>query len=284
MLTTKERHAFWVLAVSMFSKSKGVRRPTQLELLAAWDYAGKIWYQGMDHSRIEALLASRTLSPLGKILKTVTFGLCQHILEHLLPKQHHDVVPSSATGTPEGLKSIMELKGIQRAKAAVADDAGVDLSFWAIPNKTPVQTIARDLLRCLAHSWWVMNLSREAHSWLAANGNHPKDARAIEDCIRRTASSDYWDWHRGSRLFFWRFPEEFGWRQEARDGTELWHLKDPPRGLHFENIPPSTREGELQIQAKVFQLLFRGYLEPGPSLLITPRFAVEKGPTSKERR
>jgi hypothetical protein len=53
----------------------------------------------------------------------------------------------------------MELKGIQRAKAAVADDAGIELSYWALPNETPIQTKARIILRNLAHSWWVYNLS-----------------------------------------------------------------------------------------------------------------------------
>jgi hypothetical protein len=277
-LSSKERHTLWVLAVSVFSKNKVLRKPSQLELLAIWDYAGKIWYQGMNQEQIESLLAARLLSPPGKILKTFSFGICQQVLEATLPRTFNDIVPigKEPQGTGLGQKGVMELKGIQRAKAAVADDAGVDLSYWALPNETQTQTHARDLLRRFAHTWWVMNLTREAHFWLAANGNHQGDAEAIADCIRRAAGSDYWDWHRGSRLFFWRFPEECGWRQDARDGVENWHLEDPPAGLHFQNIPCSTREGELRIRAKVFQLLFRWYLEKIPPTLVTPRFAVEK--------
>ena len=41
------------------------------------------------------------------------------------------------------LAGLMELKGIQRAKAALADDAGVEFSYWAMPNETPDQTEAR---------------------------------------------------------------------------------------------------------------------------------------------
>jgi hypothetical protein len=55
MLTDQQRHSFWILAVSVFSKSKVIRKPSQLKLLAIWDYAGKIWYQGMDRSRIQSL-------------------------------------------------------------------------------------------------------------------------------------------------------------------------------------------------------------------------------------
>jgi hypothetical protein len=197
MLTNQQRHSFWILAVSVFSKSKVVRKPSHLELLAIWDYAGKIWYQGMDRSRIQSLLLSRLESPPGKILKTISFGLCQQILEATMPDTIQDFGPNpGAKGAKEGtLKSVMELKGIQRAKAALADDAGVELSYWALPNETPTQAAARDLLHRFAHHWWVVNLAREAHSWLAANGNHPKDAEAIEECIKRAAGSDYWDWH-----------------------------------------------------------------------------------------
>jgi hypothetical protein len=145
-----------------------------------------------------------------------------------------------------------------------------------MPGETKEQAEARDLLRRIAHKWCVSNLSKEAYAWLKENGSHPKDLAAIRDCLRRAAGSDYWEWHRGSRLFFWRFPEECNWRADARDGIKDWHLEDPPKGLHFQNIPTSTREGELQIRSKIFQLKFRWYLESGSPDLITPRFAVEK--------
>jgi hypothetical protein len=137
MLTDQQRHSFWILTVSVFSKSKDVRKPSQLKLLAIWDYAGKIWYQGMDRSRIQSLLLSRLESPPGKILKTISFGLCQQILEAAMPNTIQDIGPDPrARGAEEQgtLKSVIELKGIQRAEAALADDAGVELSYWALPN------------------------------------------------------------------------------------------------------------------------------------------------------
>lgn len=65
----------------------------------------------------------------------------------------------------------------------MADDAGIELSYWALPNETPVQKKAHASLCRFAHFWWVFNLTREAYAWLAENGHHPKDAAAIEDCI-----------------------------------------------------------------------------------------------------
>jgi hypothetical protein len=255
-------HHLWVLAVSVFSKKKVLRLIMVPQGLS-------------EHFRWE-LLHSRTQSPPGKILTGITFSLCQQILDSILPTMLHDVVERAPKTKQRLVQGQMELKGIQRAKAAVTDNAAIELSYWALPNETPIQTKARIVLRNLAHTWWVSNVSREAHEWLARNGLHPKDQVATKDCLRRVAGSDYWDCHRGSHLFFWRFPVECDWRKEARDGTEFFHLTKAPKGLHFQNIPPSSQEAELKICEKVFQLWFCGYLELGNPDLVIPRFAVEK--------
>ena len=273
-LTSREMHQLWVMAISVYSKKKVLRKVQLLELLAIWDYAGKTNYKGLRDSYVWELLLARVRAPPAKVLTTISFTVCQQLLEKAVPEEVFDVIPESTKH--EVIKGQLESKGIQRAKAAVPDDAKIELAYWALPNETQQQAEARVMLRNFAHGWWVYNLAREAYQWLNANGNHPEDREAIEDCLRRAAGSDYWDWHRGSRLFFWRFPEEGGWRQDARDGVEFWHLTDPPTGLHFQNIPPSSREAELELRAKVFQLFFRWYLEPGTPDLVTPRFAVEK--------
>ena len=276
VVTSEELDELWVLAASVFSKKKVLRRISRLELLAMWDYAGKIWYKGMSKSDVKHLLIYRLMSPPAKILTAICFTAFQQLLQRILPATMYVITAAKDDTSADQMAGLMELKGIQRAKAALADDAGVELSYWALPNETPEQTKARHLLRVFAHLWWVYNLAREAYAWLKANGNLPRDKEAIDDCIRRAAGSDYWDWHRGSRLFFWRFPTECGWQADARDGVEFWHLCDPPKGLHFQNIPPSCREAELQLRAKVFQLKFRWYLEEGTPDLVTPRFSLEK--------
>ncbi len=46
---------------------------------------------------------------------------------------------------------------------------------------------------------------------------------AARDAITRYVNGDWWTWSRGSRPFFWEWPEEF---QEAmRDGIRLWMTK-----------------------------------------------------------
>ncbi|KAL7474537.1 hypothetical protein ACHAW6_000509, partial [Cyclotella cf. meneghiniana] len=46
--------------------------------------------------------------------------------------------------------------------------------------------------------------------------------------------------------------------------------------MHFQSIPALSREAELQLRTKVFQLVFRWYLKKGSPDLVTPRFSVEK--------
>ncbi|KAL3794045.1 hypothetical protein HJC23_008933 [Cyclotella cryptica] len=244
-LCKQDLHKLWVVATSVFAKRHVIQKLSLLELLAIWDYAGKICYKGMAETHKWRLLHARLESPPAKMLTSMMFTVCQQ-------------AAMSRTG-------LLEIKGIQRVKAGLPDDPGIEPSYWALPGETPEQATARVHLRNFAHKWW-----------LRANGNHPEDREGIEDCIRRAARSDYWDWHRGSRLFFWRFPEESGWIKDARDGVKFWHLTKVLTGMHFQNIPASSREAKLQLRSKVFQIYFRWYKEKGSPDLITPRFPVKK--------
>ena len=119
----------------------------------------------------------------------------------------------------------------------------------------------------------------EANRWIKSHGSHAVDSEAADDCLRRAEGSDYWEWHRGSRLFFWRYPvgpNYPGWLEDARDGVPFFHRSDPPKGMHFQNIPCSTREGELQLRSKIFTLMFRWQIEKGYKDLVIPTFPVEK--------
>ena len=111
-----------------------------------------------EHFRWE-LLHARILSPPGKMLTGITFSLCQQILDSILPMMLHDVIEQRPKSNQQIVRGQMELKGIQRAKAAVADDAVVELSYWALLNKMPIQTKARVILQNLAHAWWFYNLT-----------------------------------------------------------------------------------------------------------------------------
>jgi hypothetical protein len=103
----------------------------------------------------------------------------------------------------------MEAKATTCIVSAQADNAEVNLSAWALPGETVEQAQARDVMRRFAIRWRASNLSKEAMGWWSSNGKDPKDLAVNQNCIFQARACSYWHWHRGSHLFFWRFPKEF---------------------------------------------------------------------------
>lgn len=167
----------------------------------------------------------------------------------------------------------LEQKTSTRVAAAQADDAEVDLTAWASPGETAEEAKAREILRRFAVRWWTHNLRREAMVWWNRESKHRQDLAAIHDCLYRARACSYFSWHRGSRLFFWRFPPEF--RALMRDGSPFYHIAPCPVG-HAHNMPSPSREAEIWCRKKVFQLRYRHFIERGFTDLITPRFSIAK--------
>jgi hypothetical protein len=167
---------------------------------------------------------------------------------------------------------------ISDLKAARADDAPIDFEIWTWPNETKSQTRARDLLRYACHSFWRLNLMREATHWLRTSPNAiPAEIKinkaAIVDCLTRANNSTYWDWADGSRLFFWRWEH---WWKSARDGEVFFH-EEPTRKWMGYSLPADTWHYELLLRKKEEKLIQRRYLEDGYVDCIVPRFGVPKG-------
>jgi hypothetical protein len=107
-------------------------------------------------------------------------------------------------GTPEttGLERMAYfgwIWGTTDAEAAVAtrdDDAGVDLSLWAIGGEGTEMEDKRACLRRFLFRCWIRRTCHEARQWLMgeeARGGHKKNTEAVRDCTRRLANSDWWD-------------------------------------------------------------------------------------------
>ena len=187
--------------------------------------------------------------------------------EHSNPKNARGLTKDIRTGPLEKLAEA-------RVEAKLSDDAPVDYSLWALLEETPEEERARHVLRRFAVKWWAANIEKEARTWLENHDHDQRDVDAVEDIIRRAKGASYWEWHRGSRLFFWRFQDE-EWRIDARDGVEFFKTEKPPTGL-FPNIPSESRDAELATRKKIFKLWFRRYLEEGPVKLVIPRFSIVK--------
>lgn len=272
------KRKFWVDAKSVWSKQKVVRQVTSSELFSIWDYEGKLEAKTLGGPTMETLLRARLKSPPGKILR----ALGHTALESLLPVDSSSSAVEAtkqATDTSDlGLTKDIPVGPLEqlvetRVEAKLPDDAPVDFSLWAAPNETPEMEAARHVLRRLAVKWWASNIEKEAREWLASHDHDERDVEAVENIVKRVKACSYWEWHRGSRLFFWRFPSE--WLADARDGVEFWKFDTPPAGL-YPNVPSESREAELLTRQKIFKLRYRMYLEDGPLKLVIPRFAIAK--------
>jgi hypothetical protein len=114
--------------------------------------------------------------------------------------------------------------------------------------------------------------------WLStedARDEYQENLEAAQDCMRRCADADWWEWSDGSRLLFWRWPVR--WRTEARDGAKGFHLGTRRPRRHFPPIPVKEPWIIAKDLEKLEKLLRRRYVVPGKFVLAVPRFPVPKG-------
>jgi hypothetical protein len=236
-LPPRERH-FWVSAQSIFLTKPVLRQVKTAELMAIWDYEGKSASRGWSRDHRLRILQAHLLSPPGKMLRAFVQAVCNAILFSGAEQPPDPIFEMTMKGvTSEVPFSPLEAKVTTRVSAAQTDFAKVDLTAWSSPSETEEEAHARVILRRFAVRWWADYLARDAMRWWRSNGRNPQDLAAIEDCLYRARAASYWHWHRGSRIFFWRFPKEF--RSTMRNGTPFYHLADPPVGFAHNMPAPS---------------------------------------------
>ena len=114
----------------------------------------------------------------------------------------------------------------------------------------------------------------DCKQWLRDHPKHTeKDIYALYDCMSRAKACSYWEWHRGSRIMWFRLPEE--WQSLFRDGPRLFHIGPLPKRF-TRNQPSEFRAAEIAVQRKLFKLHFRRYTEEGFVDLVQGRFAITK--------
>ena len=152
---------FWVEAATVMSKTPLVRRVMMSELHAMWDYEGKL--EARDWSKLQdsEVLRHRLLSPPAKMIRIFLSAAADAVVQEVM-KPGSWVKPVLVLGPMVGLTkevpfSPLEARADTRVMAAQADDAEVDLSTWAMPDETPVQTHARQVLRKVVARWWYIN-------------------------------------------------------------------------------------------------------------------------------
>ena len=145
-------------------------------------------------------------------------------------------------------------------KATKADDAEVPVHLWnerileavldgrsAIERETGAKTgwdltsgegkkALLDLLSALrkcALRYWKRKLSRDFHQWWVKQKKRiaPKEQREVHfagrTAIERASYSSWWEWTKGSTIFFWRWPTHY--QKLARLGVPPMFDEDPPK-------------------------------------------------------
>jgi hypothetical protein len=179
-----------------------------------------------------------------------------------------------------------DAKGV--SKAVKADAAEADTSLWNIGGDSEQASQARAVLQRLLHKAWYQGLEAETQAWLEAARRDPtasaeeveRSEKAISDCLRRARNSTWFEWDDGSRLFWWRWPEEF--RMEARDGSEAYMFKVPAKTRREPRKPDMEKwMSDLQ-DDKLRKFLRRRYMNPCDRKMIHVLmviFSVLKGET-----
>jgi len=101
-----------------------------------------------------------------------------------------------------------------------------------------------------------------------------RDREVGRECLWRTTFCDWWEWLRGSTLFFWRWPP--GQRHLARDGHPVWWIDEPPKCMKLQpkEKDPYIRE---KVRLKLENDRGKKYISPGSVSNVTSYSAVQKG-------
>ena len=102
-----------------------------------------------------------------------------------------------------------------------------------------------------------------------------KDREAGCDCLFYASYATWWEWKKGSRLFFWRWSPEFS--LQARDGMPMYWI---PNKLATSRKPQSYIKDDSireKVTAKVNKIIDRGYIKEGMVKSLIKYFQVPKG-------
>ena len=118
------------------------------------------------------------------------------------------------------------------------------------------------MLRKAASKYWKHLVKKSFHDWFERVGKQHKDHEAIkvagEASVAKAAETSWWEWKRGSTIFFWRWPPDY--QDVVREGLLPMFDTDPPS--NSDRQPPydddKIRE---QVKKKVDSVMMKGYVD-----------------------
>ena len=95
------------------------------------------------------------------------------------------------------------------------------------------------------------------------------------DCLHRVQASTFWEWKRGSRLFFWRWGREL-WN-EVRDSAPVWVKHELPITKVLKHRHIKDKEIRSVVAEKLGEVRAKGYVTSGDIESLILVFPVPKG-------
>ena len=132
---------------------------------------------------------------------------------------------------------------------------------------------------------WKSHGKRLYNKWfhLFRKSSRPKEAKRVAqdikagiDCLSRVSACTTWKWEKGSRLFFWRWGEEFS--SEARDGSKTFIQSKLPNCQERQK-PPRRKDTLNLVRDKLNDVRRKGYISDENLVVksVTSLFDVPKG-------
>ena len=119
-----------------------------------------------------------------------------------------------------------------------------------------------DLMRAASINCWKRRVKRDFEKWYEETGKHHADAEQVridgDKAVERAQFCSFWDWDRGSSIFFWRWPEDY--QDIVREGLAPMFDGDPPNILEFQP-PYKDNDVKAKVKEKLQRVLDRGYVE-----------------------
>ena len=101
-----------------------------------------------------------------------------------------------------------------------------------------------------------------------------KEWSPARECVFKATEADWWDWLKGSRPFFWRWPAHtIRW---ARDGQPHYQTQTFPKFTKAQQAP-KTPEDRIMVWRKLSKVRERLYIDVGLVLSLMHMFYVPKG-------
>lgn len=276
-----------VIAPSVYSCTGWVRRAiTAKEMAAAFDLPVRLQVSETSAKFVDLYrksVPSKVLNSILEPLRETVFKYERRLLLHLRPP-----LPLPVKERGYGFEG----------KAAKADDASADLNQWLLEFRRQIGQRLLSIsderlevwlgrLRETVVRWWRLRLAKEIRSymrmthgdrWFRDEGTTEmqKDKKVLRDVLRKVQSADYWEWHSGSTLFFWRWPPDY--RSQARDGVKIFVRSKLPSYRRHQPKPSDPFKAK-QVELKLQKVVERGYMEKGLVRSLTGFFDVPKTET-----